>query len=398
MNILQIAPKIPYPLYDGGAIGIFNITKFLSLRGNNITFITFSSNYKTDYQELQKYCRVLTVQKNNKNSKIGALLSFFSKIPYTHKKYLCSELFNLIDKELNNNSYDIVHIDHLHMSNYGKYIKKKYNLPIVLREHNYETLIWKRLYENEKNYLKKMFFKNQYSKIKIYEPEECKFFDKCLMVTKDDLNKLLSRNNNINAEVVPAGVDIDYFSNFNKIPIQKKTILFIGSLEWLPNLDAFKWFYKKIFPLILKKVPDVKLYVIGKNPPDDVKNIKDPNVEIFGMVDDIRSYVSKANICVVPLRIGGGIRIKILELLSMKKAIVTTNIGIEGIDVIDGEHVIVKDTENDFADTVISLFDNDELVNRLGFNGYNLVKNKYSWNIIAEQIENIYKKIIINNG
>ena len=99
MNILQIAPKIPYPLYDGGAIGIFNITKYLALRGNNITFITFSYDDKTDYQELQKYCRVLTVKKNNKNSKIGAFLSFFSKVPYTHKKYFSSEIFDLIDEE-----------------------------------------------------------------------------------------------------------------------------------------------------------------------------------------------------------------------------------------------------------------------------------------------------------
>ena len=394
MNILQIAPKIPYPLYDGGAIGIFNITKYLALRGNNITFITFSYDDKTDYQELQKYCRVLTVKKNNKNSKIGAFLSFFSKVPYTHKKYFCSEIFDLIDEELKNNSYDIVHIDHLHMSIYGKYIKKKYKLPVVLREHNYETLIWERLYKNEKNFFKKMFFKNQYSKINVYEPEECKFFDKCLMVTKDDLNKLLSRNQNINTEVVPAGVDIDYFSNFDNAIIQKKTILFIGSLEWFPNLDAFKWFYKKIFPLVLKKVPDVKLYVIGKNPPEEIRNIKDPNVEIYGMVEDIRPFVSKANVCVVPLRIGGGIRIKIIELLSMKKAIVTTSIGIEGIDVIDGEHLIVKDSENDFADTIIKLFNDDDLVYKLGYNGFNLIKNKYGWNIIAEQIENIYKKLI----
>jgi len=214
------------------------------------------------------------------------------------------------------------------------------------------------------------------------------------MVTKDDLNKLLSRNQNINTEVVPAGVDIDYFSNFDNAIIQKKTILFIGSLEWFPNLDAFKWFYKKIFPLVLKKVPDVKLYVIGKNPPEEIRNIKDPNVEIYGMVEDIRPFVSKANVCVVPLRIGGGIRIKIIELLSMKKAIVTTSIGIEGIDVIDGEHLIVKDSENDFADTIIKLFNDDDLVYKLGYNGFNLIKNKYGWNIIAEQIENIYKKLI----
>lgn len=397
INILQIAPKVPYPLYDGGALGVFNITKNLALRGHNITFITYSNKGNVETNELVKYCNLVTIKKDTSNKLFGALLGLFSDIPYTHNKYLTKELYEEIDKQFKNTSFDIAHIDHLHMSKYGKYIKDKYNIPVVLREHNYETLIWDRLYKNENNPLKKFFYKNQLNKIEKYEPQECKVFDKCLMVTDADLKNLFTKDKSIKMEVVPAGVDIKYFQECNKVDIEKESILFVGSLDWFPNIDAFRWFYYKIFPLVKEKHPNTKLYVIGKNPPEEIKNINDKSIFVLGMVEDVRSYFAKANVCIVPLRIGGGMRIKILEMMAMKKAIVSTSIGAEGIDVIDGKELIIRNSESDIANAISQIFNDDTFASNLGENGYYLVNQKYSWEKIAEQLEKIYIKLI-NDG
>ena len=394
MNILQIAPKVPYPLIDGGAIGIYNITKHLSLRGHNITYVTFMNDDINSLSEFRQYCNLITIKKDTGNKISGLLKNIFSEIPYTHFKYRSDEFLEIIKTELTANKYDVVHLDHLHMSFYGSYIKENFKIPVFLREHNFETLIWERLYKSENNILKKILYKNQYKKIKKYEPIECKKFDKCLMVTEADAENLLKEDSTIPVDVVPAGVDLNYFPETNSLDYKEKTLLFVGSLDWFPNIDAFKWFYSNVFPVIKQRYPDVILKVIGKNPPDEIKSIKDPSVIVLGMVDDVRPHFKDAHVCVVPLRIGGGMRIKILEMLAMKKAVVSTHIGAEGIEIEDGNHLLLADSEKEIADSISKYFDDINLTKKIGETGYKLVYEKYSWTKIAEKLEKNYLEMI----
>jgi polysaccharide biosynthesis protein PslH len=394
MNILQIAPKVPFPLLDGGAIGIFNITKHLSLRGHNITFVTFANDDITSLSEFRKYCNLITLRKDTGNKVSGLLKNIFSEIPYTHFKYRSEEFLELIKRELTVNHYDVVHLDHLHMSFYGSYIKNNFKIPVLLREHNFETLIWERLYNSETNIFKKIIYKNQYKKIKNYEPKECKKFDKCLMVTDADARNLLKEDSSIPVEVVPAGVDLKYFPVSDASFFDERTLLFVGSLDWFPNVDAFKWFYSNVFPVVKKRYPDVILKVVGKNPPDEIKNISDPSVKVLGKVDDVRPHFKDAHVCVVPLRIGGGMRIKILEMFAMKKAVVSTSVGAEGIDIENGKHLLIADTENEIADSISKYFEDKNFTISTALSGYELVSEKYSWTGIAEKLEKIYLEMI----
>jgi glycosyltransferase involved in cell wall biosynthesis len=394
MNILQIAPKVPFPLLDGGSLGVFNITKHLSERGHKITFLTFSMNEIDANSEFRKYCNLIIVKKDTSNKVFGLLMSYFSKIPYTHYKYISNEFIEVIRKELSKKKYDIVHIDHLHMSYYVDFIKSNFSIPVVLREHNYETLIWERLCKSEEKLIKGIIYRTQYKKMQGHEITECKKFDFCITVTNEDAEKIIQKDSSINVEVIPAGVDLKYFFKSDVESIKERTILLLGALDWFPNIDACKWFYYNIFPLLKKKYPDVVLTVIGKNPPEEILNIKDSSVNMLGMVGDIRPYLRSSNVCVVPLRIGGGMRIKILEMFAAGKAIVSTSIGAEGIEVNNEEHLLIGNDEISIVNAISKIFDDKNFMKHISENGYNLVCEKYSWSKIAEKFEQFYISVI----
>ena len=395
MRILQITPRVPFPLDEGGKIGIYNITKFLSLRGHRITMITFdpSLGEDKDYPELTKYCELYLVQKNLNNNAFNIIGSLFSNESYNIRKYYSREMSEKVFSLLTTDKFDIVHIDGLHMARYGVLIKKFFDLPVVLREHNIESIIMKRVSENAENILVKNFARLQYKKIYNYEKSIVEKFDKCIVITKEDEKVLKQMNPRAITTVIPAGVDSDFF---NPLDIKEEdfTIVFVGSLEWYPNVDGVIWFLNKVYPIVKHKIPFLRFYVVGKNPPESVLSFNSPDIAVTGYVEDVREYIAKSNLVVVPLRIGGGMRIKILESMAMGKAVVSTTIGAEGIEAANNKEIILADTELDFANAVVNILSDKEKRKRIGENALRLVNDKYTWGKVAERFEEEYKRLI----
>jgi glycosyltransferase involved in cell wall biosynthesis len=169
-------------------------------------------------------------------------------------------------------------------------------------------------------------------------------------------------------------------------------MVFVGGLGWFPNLDAMRYFCDSVFPLVLHECPEANLTVVGKNPDERAARsiAAHPGVRLTGMIDDIRDTVSAAAVYVVPLRMGGGTRLKILDALSMGKAIVTTALGCEGLEVIHGEHLLIADEPQTFAREVLRLLANPDLAVELGRRGRELVRKRYEWKVIAEAMEEVY--------
>ena len=393
MRILQITPRVPYPPDDGGKIGIFNITKYLSMRGHKITLLSLDSIPVKDMSGLEKFCNVKTVFANTSNSYLKMFLNLFSPSPYTMSKYYIKDFETKLYSLLKKNRFDIVHIDSLHMAYYGKMIKSHFNIPIVLREHNVESVIWERYYQESSNLLKKTYAGIQFKKVYKYESKILEVFDKCLMITKEDEKRIKQMNPKIKTAVVPAGVDTSKFFPMDITP-EPYSIVFVGSMDWLPNIDGVLWFYKKIFPKIKHEMPSTKLYIVGKNPPLEIKNIVDKNVIITGYVNDVREYMAKAAVFIVPLRIGGGMRIKILEAFAMKKPVVSTTVGCEGIEIKDRGNIYVADDDERFAEKVIELLVDGKKRKEIGENALQLVRNKYTWERVAKSLEIEYLKTI----
>lgn len=393
MKILQIAPQIPYPLNDGGKIGIWGISKHLADRNNEIHFAAYRK--KTDYyvamRELSQYSvpYILDVQTDNRT--LPALLNLFSPIPYNVSKFITNTLKTFLKDFFSKNRVDIVHIDHLHLAWTIDIIRELTNVPVVLREHNLEMMIMKRYYETQNNTILKVFALVQYLKFKKYEPQMCQKFDMCVTVSDKDKELLLEMNPEIKATTISVGVDKKLFEYKRPSP-KPFSIAHVGQLNWLPNLDSLQWFIDDILPKVVQYRQETALYIYGAGDytqvrvPDELKG----NIIFKGYVEDIWKEMEDKALLVVPLRVGSGIRVKILEMLAFGQPIITTSIGKEGLELNDMEHLLVADTKEEFADKIISFFERKFDIENMIKNSRIFIEQNYTWQKIAHDFEQLY--------
>lgn len=396
MRILQISSLVPFPPTDGGRIGIYGITKILALQGNQIDLVCYLKNadLESSLKGLKPICNPYILDVQTENNFWKALLNLFSVVPYNVSKYIRKELSISVKELLSKNKYDIVYVDSLHMGWIADLVQSLTDAPIVLRCHNLEMRIMKRYADVSKNLILKWFAQLQYKKFISYEPYICSKFDKCIMVSDRDKEELIELNPNINAITIPAGIDSTLLQ-INKKDVLPYSIVHIGHTDWFPNYDSLKWFLEEIFPAVVQKEPRAKLYVYGsgntyKFPvPDKLKQ----NVSIIGFVPDIWKELEDKSLAVVPLRIGGGIRLKILEMLAIGQNILTTSIGKEGINVKHGEHLLIADSKEEFINTILSYFNRIYNNEQMSAEGKKFIRNNFTWEIIGGKIEKVFKQL-----
>jgi glycosyltransferase involved in cell wall biosynthesis len=400
MRILQIAPQIPIPLDDGGRIGIFGIMKYLSLRGHEVHFVAYRKDSDKGWaeRELSKFCKPYILDVNTENKFVPALLNLFSAIPYNISKFIRKELADFLIEFLSETKVDVVHVDHLHLSWTVELIRKYSDAPVFLREHNLEMQIMERFSQEQKNPLLRFYANHQFRKLRKYEVEQCSKFNNCLMISRTDEQNLLRTNSRIKTSIIPAGVE-SYLLNEKKQKVIPYSLAHIGSLNWLPNLDSANWFINDILPDLSQTFPDIKLYIFGKG---DMNKLKisaavKKNVIAAGYVENIFEALRDKALVVVPLRIGGGIRIKVLEMLAAGNALISSSIGKEGIEVKDGEHLLVADSAEEFKVKIIDFFTGKINVEKLQQNGRSFVAENYTWEKIAEKLEKVYQQYIQKN-
>ena len=394
MKILIVTTQLPYPLIDGSKKGIYYPIKYLAERGNEIHLACLSErNDEEAINEMKKYCTLDIVTHSKKPTFKNALASLFDTTPYYLSRYHNKALLDSIIARLGKTSFDVIEVEGIHSAFYGLSIKKVKNIPVVMRLHNVESVNLERFMSEQKNPFLKAYIYLETKKLQRYEARESGKFDKVLMVSRDDQDVILSKNPAVKCVVVPAGVDTSLFSP-RVVQEEENSVLWLGALHWLPNQDSFWWFFKNIVPVIVEKMPGVTIYVIGSNPPEDIQSAKHPNVKVLGFVEDVRQYIEKVQVCVVPLRIGSGIRLKLLEMFAMKKAVVSTTIGCEGLNVTKGDQLLIEDDAKGFADAVVKLLSDYSLRRNLGDRALSHVRKEFEWAHIAMQYEAAYRSAI----
>jgi glycosyltransferase involved in cell wall biosynthesis len=226
-----------------------------------------------------------------------------------------------------------------------------------------------------------MYLKIQHHRLYKYESRVVNQFDEIFTITDDDSDRMLEMNDKVKISCVPAGVDIEKYKPIsNLVKNNKPVITFLGTMSWLPNINGIEWFLDDIFPEVLKFNSDIILYIVGKNPPEKLYRYQKKyphNLVITGFVEDEREYVAQSDVFIVPLKIGGGMRIKILNALAMKKAIVTTSIGVEGIK-ISSDGICISDNKQEFVESIINLLQDNNFSIEMSEKGYREVISKYS--------------------
>lgn len=254
----------------------------------------------------------------------------------------------------------------------------------LVSAHNVESDIWRRYHENETNPLRRWYIREQWRKVERFERSVLKRVDGVLAVSEPDRIRLARWYPELRMAVVPNGVDLDYFQPVSQ-PALRRHLVFSGSMDWRPNQDAARYFVREILPPLRRARPDLECTFVGRDPPPDIQALAEtPGVHITGTVDDVRPYIERAAVYVVPLRIGGGSRLKILEALAMGRAVVSTSIGAEGLDVEHDRHLVLADDPRAFADSVSRLLDDPERCRALAAEGRRLVERRYGWDALAE--------------
>ena len=261
---------------------------------------------------------------------------------------------------------------------------------VVLFQHNVEALIWKRQAENASSPLHKLLLRGQYSRMRRYEGDVCRRVKRIIAVSEADAQCMRALYGIPGIAWVPTGVDIDYFAR----PAESAPtadLVFVGAMDWLPNIDGIKWFVAQILPLIRKRRPDCSLVIAGRRPMPGIQRLaeNDSRIRVTGTVSDVRPFLWGSRASIVPLRSGSGTRLKIYEAMAAKIPIVSTTIGAEGLDIRNGEDIHIADSPADFAERCLALLEDSAARHRMADAAWAMVASRYSWEIVSRKFEEL---------
>jgi len=330
--------------------------------------------------------------KNSIRFYLEVLANQISPLPYTLAKCNRPEFQSAVKALTSRNGYDVVLCDFLHTA--VPLLPIPYR-PKVIFEHNVEFQLRKRRWELEAHWLRRWILGNEWRKTRAAEAKVCRSLDHVICVSSEDAQTLRSEFGIDSVSVLPTGVDTDYFRP-SGTGAQRGRMVFVGSMDWDPNEDGVVWFLEEIYPRIRQEIPEAGFYIVGRNPSARLRRVADanPGVVVTGRVGDVRPYLAASEIVVVPLRVGGGTRIKIPEAMAMAKPVVSTSIGAEGLPFQNGRELCIADQPEEFARTVLRLFDNDRLRESINAAARTSVVEKHGWDVVADSMEAILKQVI----
>lgn len=404
MKILFITNLLPYPFDNGGKIKTYNTLKILS-KSNEIDLMCFYEDeedlVKKDH--LYRFCKnidcikkpIITSKNINYMLKL-AIKNLFSKIPLVAYKYMDKKFENILISKIDKNNYDAIYIDHLQLGGYLDKIKK-IDKKYILDEHNAESTIILRKAKQSKNIIKRMYFYYEYKRLRNFESYIINKVDKVIVLSEEDKNilKEISREKDEKFIQIPIPIEIDYEKSSSIKSSTHYNILFLGTLSWFPNSQGIEWFIDNVVPKLDRQKISYSLYVVGKDPSSkliEIGNVKD-NIIVTGFVNDVNEYIEKCDFMVVPLFIGSGMRVKILEAMGKKMPVISTTIGCEGIEVKNKESILIANDEVEFVEA-IKYVSNKEVYEEIRNKSKQIFEEQYS----VRALEELYLNVIKNKG
>ena len=397
MKILWLKTELLHPVDKGGKIRTYHLLKQLK-SDHHITYLTLDdgSAPANAADDALEYCHDLIRIPHVNREKFSAgfyaelALNLASSLPYAIGKYKSPQMTGAIVDLTSKDKFDVVICDFLAPA---VNIPRELKTPVVLFQHNVEAAIWKRHYEVQKNAAKRLFLYRQWRKMQQFERAVCRRVDRVISVSEADSETMEKDYDVAKVYDVPTGVDIDFFRPSTAIPIQPNSLVFTGSMDWLPNEDAINYFTQEILPLIRHSIPEVSITVVGRNPSAKLQEIgrRDSSFTVTGRVDDVRPYIERAAAYIVPLRIGGGTRLKIYEAMAMERAVVSTTVGAEGLPLTSGKEILIADTPAAFAESVVSLLANPDTAREYGTRAASTVREQFGWARAAERFAEVCK-------
>lgn len=399
MRILMIAGYPPYPELTGGRIRIYNLLRRVASRHDvSLATLVGSPEDADGLPHLRELCarvETATMDRRSRWAKAPRMLRYAlegkpPELSLLHSEELAGkigQLFSMID-------YDIVQVES-HMALYLATLPQSRSCKSLEMFQNVASHQLARMSNVERRAGKKLRMWMNGVILGRWEAHYAENFDRCTTVSEVDRQLLKKANPRLQIDVIPNGVDTE---KYQPLPSPQTSalpsLLFIGSMGYPPCVDAVLYFHGEILPRIRQVVSPLELWIVGDAPPREVLELDGSGVCVTGRVEDVVPYYRQSTVCVVPLRAGGGTRLKILEAMALGRPVVSTTIGCEGLDVVDGEHLLIADTPEQFAEKTLRLLEDRHLSGRICASARRLVEAQYGWDRIAERLMNVYEEMV----
>jgi glycosyltransferase involved in cell wall biosynthesis len=387
MKILWVKAGKLWPVDTGGKIRSFNILRHLA-RNHEVTLLSYyggrrDSEYETAIaKQLPGAQTIYTAAPESTIAQsIDYILRLPSAAPYAVKKFTHPTVRREVARRLSDGSADVAVCDFLSAS---LNFPEASLTPVVLFQHNVETMLWRRMADTEKSALRKLSYRIEARKMAAYETRTVQRFQHVIAVSDHDRNEMLALAPGCSITVVPTGVDTEKYQPAPSVSGNPPLIVFTGSMDWEPNIDAVEYFCREIFPSVLAAFPHARFQIVGRNPHSRVRKLASSSVEVTGTVPSVAEYLRNAAVVTVPLRIGGGTRLKIFEAMAMRKAMVSTSIGAEGLDVTSGKDCLLADDAPSFASAIVAVL-RDPALRRSYEDNAAALAARYDWSQIARR-------------
>ena len=358
MRILQLCKKFPWPARDGESVAVTHLSKALSQEGAEVSLLAMNT-IKHRFEQnalpeaLNHYAKVAKVPVDNRIKPLQALYNLvFSRESYHIRRFVVPAFAERLKKWLQEEEFDVVLLETLYLMPYVDVIRKYSKAKILLRSHNVEHEIWERIAANERNLLKRSYLEVLARRLKAYELEQLHRADMLLPISGRDLLRFKELGYEGPVMMLPIGLELEAYQPDYDSFERPASISFIGSLDWLPNLEGLEWFLREVWPEVQRKNPSFTLHVAGRHMPAHLKRRQLPGVRWHGEVEDARAFINAHSLMVVPLFSGSGMRVKILEGMALGKVVLTTTMGLEGILAQNGQEVLVADSAKAFVQAI----------------------------------------------
>jgi glycosyltransferase involved in cell wall biosynthesis len=369
-SILIITPRIPYPLKDGGALAMHQCIDMYKQQGYDVHLLSINTHKhwlsESDYPPLFNQLSSFETVAINTDVKVrSAFINLFSKKSYNVERFVKKEFEDALQNKLVNTEFDFIQFESIFTAPYLETAKKYSAAKMICRVHNIEHKVWEQIAKQENGLFKKRYLKLLTERLKTFELNILNQFDLLLNISKLEGQSLKDLNIATAQYHLAFGIEKIRFQR-QKIAQEEHSVYHLGSMDWIPNQEGVTWFVKRIWPEVLKKHSELKLYLAGRNMPNAFYRYQSKSIEVVGEVDEMSAFSLSKNLMIIPLLSGSGLRIKVLEAMMLGKTIISTPKGIEGFDLIDKKHVLLATTPEEFVDKIDWCLQNKEEAIHIG--------------------------------
>jgi glycosyltransferase involved in cell wall biosynthesis len=399
MKILQLCHKPPFPELDGGSIAMNNISNGLIHLGHQVKVLAISTlkhpiRNNDEFNQYKAKTNFESVFVDTSITPMGVLKSFLFNYSYHIKRFDSKDFHQKLASLLTNETFDVIQLETIYMAPYIKTIRANSEAKIVARLHNIEHKIWERLVDNEKNLLKKGALKWMTHLLKKYEFSVFDQIDAFMPISDVDAHYFNSLDLKIDRLTIPFGIDIDkYQLEDDYIPSENPDLFHIGSMNWLPNVEGIEWFLDKVWAKVITNYPKITFSIAGRNIPDRLLHRQTKNLFIEGEVPDAQRFMNSKDIMIVPLLSGSGVRVKIIEGMALGKTIISTSIGAEGLDVVDGKHILIANTPEEMIEAIGQCVKSPDICKFIGQSARHYVSLHHNNETISHKIIAFYNSL-----